>query len=207
MYGIEQRERLFEISLRLAREADDHVSGQAELTARPVNPADLLEVLLARVGAAHFAQDARRTGLHRQMDVVAERWCGIDRFDDLAREVIWMRGSEAHAANSFDLCHGQQQLDKIPFARRWIAVGIHRLAEQLNLRVAAIGEAPNLRENRIAGPAAFRAACVRHHTIRTGIVAAFDDREVRAKRIIAARDFSLECFVGVEIEARHAAPA
>ena len=81
------------------------------------------------------------------------------------------------------------------------------MAEQLNFRVARIGQAAHFRENRIAGAAAFGPARVRHHAIRAGIVAAFDDREIRAERIVAARDFSFECFVGIEVEARDAAAA
>ena len=38
-YRIEQRKRLLEIRFRLAREADDHVGGKAELAARALDPA------------------------------------------------------------------------------------------------------------------------------------------------------------------------
>jgi hypothetical protein len=48
---------------------------------------------------------------------------------------------------------------------------------------------------------------VRDNTISAGIVAAFDDGQVGAEGIVAARNFGLEGFVDVEIEAHDAAAA
>ena len=48
---------------------------------------------------------------------------------------------------------------------------------------------------------------MRHHAVGAGVVAAFDDGDVGADGIVAAGDFGLECLVGIEIEAHHAAAA
>ena len=81
---VQQRNCVFEVRFRLAGEADDDVGGDADRAAGCADPLDLFQVLFARVGAAHFAQDARRAGLHWQMNVIAERGDFVDRFHYLA---------------------------------------------------------------------------------------------------------------------------
>src|SRR5207253_3645420 len=57
------------------------------------------------------------------------------------------------------------------------------------------------------GAAALRAARERHHAVGAGFVAAFDDRDVRAVRIIAGGERSIEGFFGIERESGDAAVA
>ncbi len=118
-----------------------------------------------------------------------------------------MRSGETHAANSWHGGYGAQEVHEIPLARRRIAIGIYGLAEQLDFGVARVGEAASFGEDGIARAAAFGPARVRHYAVGAGIVAAFDDGDVGAQKIIAARDFGFESFVGVEIEAGDAAAA
>src|ERR1700689_3962238 len=103
------------------------------------------------------------------MNVVAERWSFIDCLHDLAREIIWMRGGKAHAANTVHRGDFSQQLDEIQLARAGIAIGIHCLAEKLDFAIAQIYEALDFSENRLAAAAAFGAARVRDHAIGAGV--------------------------------------
>ena len=48
---------------------------------------------------------------------------------------------------------------------------------------------------------------MRHHAVGAGVIAAFDDSQIGAKRIVAPRDIGFESFVGIEIETHHAAAA
>ncbi len=101
---------------------------------------------------------------------------------------------------------GAEQIDEIPAAGRGVAVGIHRLAQELNLGVASIGQAARFREYGMAGAAAFGTSCVRHDTVGTGVVASFDDGDVGAEEIVAPGHLRLEGFIGIEVEAHHATP-
>ena len=111
---VEQREGLLEVCFGLAGEADDDVRGDADGPAGGANPGDLFEILVARVSAPHGTQNARRAGLHRQMNVIAERGNFVDGIDDLAVEIVRMRGGEAHAADARHLGDGAQQVREIP---------------------------------------------------------------------------------------------
>src|SRR5207248_10045877 len=71
---IEQRKGFLELCLRLAGEADDDVSCDADFPLRSFHPSDALEVLLASVKALHGIEHASRAGLDLQVNVVAERW-------------------------------------------------------------------------------------------------------------------------------------
>ena len=55
-----------------------------------------------------------------------------------------------------------------------------------------------------AGAAALRPARERHHAIGAALVAAFDDRDVGAVRIVAARERRVESLVGVQAQTRDA---
>ena len=79
------------------------------------------------------------------------------------------------------------------------------MPEQLNFGVARIGEAARFFQNICAGTAALRSSSEWNHAIRTRFVATFDDGDVRAKWMIAARHFSFKSFVGIVIEPGNAA--
>ncbi len=100
--------------------------------------ATIFEIFVARVGAAHGAENARRTGLHGQVNVIAELRRRVDRFDDVAAEIARMRGGEAHAANARDSRGRDEQFGETHAARRGIAIGIYGLAEELNFGEAGV---------------------------------------------------------------------
>ena len=83
--------------------------------ARCANHGDLFEIFLARVGAQHLPQDARRSRLHRQVNVIAQLRHRVDRLDDVAPEIPRVRRRETHAPNSRNCRHGHQKFRKSTF--------------------------------------------------------------------------------------------
>ena len=81
------------------------------------------------------------------MNVVAQRGHRIDGIDDVLGEVARVRGSKAHAPDAVNLPHGSEQFREAALAAR-IAVAVHVLAEQLDLRVAETCDALGLRQLR-----------------------------------------------------------
>ena len=65
-------ERLGEVGVCLAGEADDDVGRQREVGDRCAQLADEREIAVARVRAPHRLEDARRAGLERQVRVLAD---------------------------------------------------------------------------------------------------------------------------------------
>jgi len=136
------------------------------------------------------------------VNVVAQLRNRIDGFDDSAMKSFGCEVVNRTRRIPFTAATARSKWTKLNRAGR-IAVRVDRLAEKLNFRVAPIGEAAHIGEDRFARPASFRAARVRNYAIGAGIVAAFDNREIGAKRIIAPRDFGFEGFVRVEVKAHH----
>ena len=70
---LDDLERLREVVLGLAREADDDVRPERDARDRGAQLVDEGEVAVAVVGAAHRLQDPARAGLQRQVDVTRRR--------------------------------------------------------------------------------------------------------------------------------------
>ncbi len=81
---------------------------------------------------------------------------------------------------------------------------IHRLAQQLHFRIPRLRNLSHFLQHRIARAAALRPARERHHAIRASLVAAFNDCQIRAPRIVAPRHRRFERFVRIGIESGHA---
>jgi hypothetical protein len=71
--------------------------------AGPLHPLDAAQVFVARIQPLHRVEHARRSGLYRQMHVIAESRIVVDRIDDLFDEIARMRRREPHAADSLRL--------------------------------------------------------------------------------------------------------
>ena len=74
------------------------------------------------------------------------------------------------------------------------------MPKKLNLRIAERRELFHFPENGIARAAALRTAREWHHTIRARLVAALNNRQVGAPRIIPSRHLRLKRFVGIRIQ-------
>ena len=141
------------------------------------------------------------------MHVIAERRIRLDGVDNALAEIARMRRGEAHAADAGNLPDVIEQRGEIPARGRRIAIAVHVLAEQLNFAVARARQLQRFGDHRRAGAAALRTARERDHAIGAGFVAAFDDREVGAMRIVAAGHRRLEGVLGIEAQAGDAAVA
>ena len=132
------------------------------------------------------------------MHVIAERRVGIDGFNDVAGEIAGMAGSEANAADPRHLADGRKQLGEAQLPFR-IAVAVDVLAQQLDLGIALVGDAPRLCKHGCGSAAALFAPRVRDDAIGAELVAAFDDGDVSAVRILARGEFGFECLFGLPV--------
>jgi hypothetical protein len=141
---IKQPQRLLEIRLRLARKPDNDVGRERNVPLGRLQPLNPLHVLVPRVLSRHPFKHRRRSALHRQMDLVAERFGPVDGVDDVAREIARMRCGEPDPADPLHMADRFQQLGEVPAGRRRVAVAVHILAQQLNLGVARPRKLPRL---------------------------------------------------------------
>ena len=132
-----------EVVLGLAREADDDVGAEGDVGDRRAHAVDELEVALARVGAAHRLEDARRARLERQVDVLADRVALGDRGDHRLAEVLRVRAREPDPLDALDGVAGAEQLAELgaDVGREVAAPRVDVLAEQGDLLDALGGEA------------------------------------------------------------------
>ena len=140
-------ERLLEIFVGLAGEADDHVGRHRQAGNRRAELRDALEIAFARVAAQHALEHARRSGLHRQMHVLAHRVGLGHRRDDAIAEVVRVRTREAQATHAVDAADRAQQIGEIVLA---VVVRVHRLAEQYDFAHALGDDGLRLRARRRA---------------------------------------------------------
>jgi len=80
------------------------------------------------------------------MHMIAKRRRGVDDFNNISPKIPRMRGSEPHPPNPLDRRHRRQQLSKRLISRR-IAIRVHVLPEQLNLRIPEIHQLPSFIKN------------------------------------------------------------
>jgi hypothetical protein len=99
-------QRLREVRLALAREADDHIGGQRQARHRLAQARRERHEALARVGAPHRTQDPRRARLQGQVHVLADRRALAVGRDDVVAHVLGMR---ARVADALDAAHGVEQ--------------------------------------------------------------------------------------------------
>jgi len=203
---VEQRERLLEIALGLAREADDDIGGDGILPLCALDPLDAAHVFVARVHAVHGGQNLRRnrtaraSGRDRRARV---RVHGVhDGFDEIARcEVVYrtrrMPGIWLTRASSV----------RIPRGRRRVAETVDVLAEELDVGIAC---SARRRASAITlSPVRLRSGPRVNGTTQYAqfFVAAFDDGDVGAVRVVAARERRVERLIGIEAQPGDAAGA
>ena len=76
-----------------------------------------------------------RTGLHRQMNVVAEPRLGVDCFNNVPGKVSWVTGHKSDPSDSVDCRNGKQKLSEASLPFR-IQIAVHVLTEQLDFCIA-----------------------------------------------------------------------
>src|SRR5262249_39620641 len=88
---------------------------------------------------------------------------------------------------------------------RRIAIAVDVLSEQLNLGVPLLCQPCGFRDHAFARAATLRPASEGHDAIGARFVTALDDGDVRAMRIVASRQRSIECLVGIQAQTGDAA--
>src|SRR5262249_8009109 len=170
-------ERLIEILVRLAGEADDDVSGQRAVGHVLANERDTVEVALASIGPPHALEDRARARLERQMNGLAQRrqLC-VSAYHVLAH-VLGMRAGVAdppYALDGVDLC--QQLRKREPgLGRQVAAIGVDVLAEKGHLDYAIVGELLDLAAQLLGITAHLSAARRRNDAVRADAVASDTD--------------------------------
>src|SRR4051812_16733100 len=124
------------------------------------------------------------------MNVVAERWCGLDRGDDVLLEVTWVRGGEADTANTRDPADRDEQLRE-GHLTAGILVRVDVLAEELNVSKTFCSHAAGFCKNGVSGAAAFLAAGVWDYAVGTEFVTAFDNGDVSAMFVGACGELGI----------------
>ncbi len=145
--------------------------------------------------------------MHGQVHVVADGVVGIHSVDDGADEIARVRGGVADAADAGDFGHAGQQRGEIPAGGRGIAIAVDVLPQQLDFGVALFGQAAGFGHDAFAGAAALGPAREGDDAVGAGFVAAFDDGDVGAVRIVAAGERGVEGLFGVEAQTGDAAVA
>src|SRR5215831_1115706 len=132
------------------------------------------------------------------MYVIAQRRIGVHGFHNVTPEIPRVRRCKADTLDSGNVSHRHQQLGKA-LLRIGIAVRVHVLPEQLNLRVAEVVKLTRFSNNRRRCPAALLAPRKWHHAIGAEFVAALDDRDVSAMRIGPGGVLGFEAVIGLTI--------
>ena len=162
-------EGALEVVVGLAREADDDVGGHGEIGHCGARRREAFEVASGGVSAMHRREHAIASGLQRQVQVLAHRSRRGHRLDRLGAQVLGMRAGEPHTTDAVDRADGPEQLGEERPHRRGAtcssgrerevpAVGVHVLPEQRHLGDAVGGQALDLGDEGIEGPADLRPA-------------------------------------------------
>src|SRR5581483_6981339 len=121
------RQRLLEILLRLAGEADDQIGADAHVRFYAAQFFNDAEKPFARVTAMHQLQHAVAPALHRDMRALAQLRQPRVGFDEVVAVTFRMRRSEPDAFKAFDLMDGFEQLNERGFLTGgWKVVGTGR---------------------------------------------------------------------------------
>ena len=190
----EQCHGVFEVFVGFAGEADDDVGAEGDVAAGCLGPGNALEIPIPGVLALHGAQDVGRAGLHGEMDVVAERWDGVDDVDDVLGEVAGVRGREAHSADAVDLADGSKEFSKAAFATG-VFEAVYVLAEELDFGEALLRDHLRFGEHGGGSAGAFLTSRIRHNAVGAEFVAAFDDGDVATVRVGARGELGVERLV------------
>ena len=206
---LDHLERLGEVRVGLAREADDDVRPEREVGNRIAQPGRKVDEALARVRASHRLQDPGRPGLERQVHVLADGAALSQCRDHRLSEVLRVRAREADALDPAHGVAGAEELAELGanIGREVASPRVDVLAEERDLLDAVAREGLDLRDD-LAGSAALLASSHGgHDAVRAFRVAAHRDLHPGAEAALAVhRQRGGERVVRAEAPARHRVP-
>ena len=147
--------------------------------ARVLHPLDPPHVFVARVEPLHRVQNPRRSRLHRQMHVIAQRPDRVDRVDDVLDEIARMRCREPDPPQSGDLSRLVAAAWRNPSRPAKDRDSCLRSVPAAELRYSPCRPVRAPRAGRCPMCGFARAARKRHDAISAGLVAPFNDGDVR----------------------------
>src|SRR4051794_18242076 len=169
-------ERLREVLLGLAREADDDVGGDGAVGHVLADERDAVQVAPAVVRAAHRLEDRTRPRLQRQVDVLAHRRELRMGADDVLAHVLGVRARVAQAVEPRDRVQGAQQLGEGAALGTQVApVGVDVLAQQGDLARAVGDLGADLVDELVERPRDLQPARGGNDAVRAAAVAADRD--------------------------------
>ena len=181
---LDHLQRLAEVVLGLPREADDDVRPERQIGDGRAHPFGEGEIPFARVGPAHRFQEPRRTGLKRQMHVLAHRGALRHGCDHGLAEVLRVRAREAHALDPLDRIAGSKQFAELGLELRAQITSprVDVLPEERDLLDAVSGKALDLGDDLSRATALLASAHRRDDAVRALRVAAHRDLHPRLER-------------------------
>ena len=203
---LDDLERLGEVRLGLAREADDDVGAEREVRHRVAESVDERQIALARVRATHRLEDPRRAGLERQVHVLADGAALRDGRDHRRTEVLRVRAREPDPLDPLDGVTGAQKLAelRVEVRREVTSPRVDVLPEQGDLPDAVARERLDLGEDLARAPALLPPAHRRDDAVRALRVAAHRDLHPGAEPSLTVhRKRRGERVVRAEAAARH----
>jgi hypothetical protein len=185
---LDQVDRLAEVVLCLAREADDQVGCQRKIRDGGTHIVDELQVALPRVRAAHPLQEGRRARLERQVRVLADGGAFRHRLDQVRAEVLGVRAREADALDAVHGVAGPQELGEpcADLGQEITAVRVHVLAQQRDLAHAVGCERGHLGDDVPRPPRLLAAAHSRNDAVRALRVTPHRDLHPGLERALAS---------------------
>ena len=185
----DKAERLLEVLVRLAGEADDDVGGQRYVRDMLLRVVYQLQVVLPGVAAVHQLQYTAAAALHRKVEVPRYLFALGDGVDELVSSVLRVAGHVAYLELPGYRVYAPQKLREINVGAP--AVAVYVLTQQQKLLVAVCNELLRLADYLLRVAGALPAAYVRHYAVGAEVVAAVHYRNARLEFALPAKRYPL----------------
>ncbi len=126
----EQVERVLELFLAFAAEADDNIGGKRDAGPQRAQARDAVAILVKGIAALHAPQQFVVARLHGNIDMLAYFGQRGHAFDHTVVHVARVRGHEADALQPVDLAELRHQFGQVRLAGQIQPVSLDGLAQQ-----------------------------------------------------------------------------
>ena len=178
---LDQIKRCLEILFRLAGEADNDITGEGYTGDFLLSIIDQVHILGNRIVAVHFFQDTVTTGLHRQMDMLAQVILRGNGIDQLTAGILGVAGHKADLVIARNGAQQVEQIGKIRLFFQTFAIAVYVLAQQGDFFIALFHQGFELCQNIRRGAAALAPAHIGHNAVGAEIIAPVHDGQPGAE--------------------------